>query len=157
KVMSIRVLLADDHHIVRQGFRAFLERDGFAVVGEASDGHEAVRLARDLRPDVAVLDISMPLLNGLDAARPIAKETPDTRIVVLTMYNEDHHVLEALRAGVRGYLLKSRAVEDLEQAIREVCRGGMHFSSGISREVLDAYLSKEGAAGDRLTARERQV
>lgn len=155
--MSLKVLLADDHQIVRQGFRAILERDGFTVVGEASNGQEAVQLARELRPDVAVLDVAMPLLNGIDAARRIAKESPATRVVLLTMFNEDHHVLDALRAGVRGYLLKTRAVEDLEHAIREVCRGGLHYSGGVSKDLLEAYLSRGSTARESMTTRERQV
>src|SRR6058998_1792161 len=92
--MSIRILLADDHQIVIQGFKAMLERDGYHVVGEARDGHEAVRLARQLRPDMAVLDISMPLLNGIDAAREIRRISPDTRTILLTMFAEEHHVLQ---------------------------------------------------------------
>lgn len=155
--MSIRVLLADDHQVVRQGFRAFLERDGFQVVGEASNGQEAVRLASETRPDVAVLDIAMPLLNGIDAARQITKNSPATRIVLLTMFGEDHHVLEALRAGVKGYLLKTRAVEDLEQAIREVCRGGIFYGGDVSQSILDEFRKPGRSAADSITNRERQV
>src|SRR5574337_192203 len=118
--MPIQVLLADDHPIVREGFKTLLEREGLQVVGEASDGHEAVRLARTLHPDVAVLDLSMPLLNGLQAAQEILRASPRTRTILLTMYTEDHYVLEAVRIGIRGYVVKRQAVTDLVQAIREV-------------------------------------
>jgi len=97
--MAYRILLADDHTIVRQGLRAILEREGYEVVGEAADGREAITYAEKFRPDVAVLDISMPLLNGIDAAREVAKVSPRTKTVLLTMYTEDHYVLESLRAG----------------------------------------------------------
>ena len=155
--MNARILLADDHLIVRQGFKALLERDGYQVVGEAGDGHEAARLALQLRPDIAVLDISMPFLNGIDAAKEITKVSPDTRTVLLTMFSEPHLVLEALRAGVTGYLLKTRAAADLEQAIREVNRGAVYLSSGISRAALDAFFEKRRLEPDPLSPREHQV
>lgn len=100
--MAIRVVIADDHQIVRQGFRALLEKDGFEVVGEAEDGAEAVRLVKHFSPDIALLDIAMPNLNGIDAAREIQRASPDTRTILLTMFSEDHRLLEALRAGVSG-------------------------------------------------------
>src|SRR6516165_4660535 len=125
--MTIRILIADDHLMVRQGFRAMLERDGFAVVAEAGDGREAVQLAQEHRPDVAILDLVMPLLNGIDAGRQILRISPATRPILLTMFCERHHVLAALRAGITGYLLKSHAVGDLEAAIREVCQGGVYL------------------------------
>ena len=155
--MPIRVVLADDHQIVRQGVRALLERQGFEVVGEAEDGNEAVRLVTRFKPDVAVLDIAMPSLNGIDAAREIRRVSPDTRTILLTMFSEDHRLVEALRAGVSGYLLKTRAVEDLERAIQEVCRGGVYLSRGLSQDVVDAYLSREPLAQVELSPRERQV
>ncbi|MCI0528901.1 MAG: response regulator transcription factor, partial [Nitrospira sp.] len=118
--MALQVLLSDDHVIVRQGLKALLEREGFQVVAEATDGHEAVRLAKELHPDLAILDLTMPLLNGLDAAREILQVSPKIQTILLTMHTEDHYILDALRAGVRGYVLKSRAASELIQAIQEV-------------------------------------
>lgn len=152
-----RILLADDHPMFRQGLKALLEREGFEVSAEAQDGHEAVRLTRQSNPDVAVLDIGMPLLNGIDAARQILKQNPGTQVVVLTMYEEEAYVLEALRAGIRGYVLKAQAAADLVGAIREVLRGAVYLSPGISKTVVDAYMGKSELPFDPLTDRERQV
>jgi len=154
--MTIRILIAEDHVIVRQGFRTMLERDGFQVVGEAGDGREAVRLARELRPDVAILDVGLPLLNGIDAAREIRKVSSRTRVILVTMYGEQDHLSSALRAGVRGYLLKTRAVEDLENAIREVYRGGV-FLGDVAEDALEAYQSIVDSEPRPLTPREREV
>jgi DNA-binding NarL/FixJ family response regulator len=155
--MSIRILLADDHAIVRDGLRAVLERAGFGVVGEASDGREAVRLVKELMPDVAVLDLAMPSLNGVDAARAIHEVSPRTRTVLLTMHAEHQLILDALRAGVRGYVLKSHAASDLVRAIEDAAAGGVYLSSSISRVLLDAYLSNAAVPPDPLTPLERQV
>lgn len=155
--MTIRVLLADDHALVRQGLKTLLEKEGLQVAGEASDGQEAVRLVSAVLPDVAILDISMPLLNGLDAAREIHGAFPRTRTILLTRHDEDQYVTEALRAGVNGYVLKTQAATDLVQAIDQVCRGGVYLSPGISRAVVDAYRSKIDLPRDPLTPRERQV
>ncbi len=155
--MPIRVLLADDHALVRQGLRALLEKEGFLVEGEAANGQEAVRLAPTLLPDVAVLDISMPLLNGLDAARELHRSCPRTRVILLTRHDDDQYVTEALRVGVKGYVLKTQAATDLIQAIQQVCSGGVYLSPGISRAVVDAYRSKTEMSADPLTTRERQV
>lgn len=155
--MRLQILLADDHLIVRQGLKALLEREGLDVVGEAPDGLEAVRLARDLHPDVAVLDIGMPLMNGLDAAREILQASPRTKAILLTMHSEDHYVLEALRAGVTGYVLKTKAAGDLVQAIQEVAGGAIYLSPGVSRAVVQAYRAKSDLPPDPLTPRERQV
>jgi DNA-binding NarL/FixJ family response regulator len=155
--MACRVLIADDHPIVSQGFRALLEREGFEVVAEAADGQEAVRLAKELRPDIAVLDLAMPLMNGLEAGREIQQRQPETRTVLLTMHTEEHHVAAALRAGIRAYVLKTQAADDLVQAIRAVLRREIYLSPGVSNLVLDAYLSGQQAPGDPLAPRERQV
>jgi two-component system response regulator NreC len=155
--MSGRILLADDHIIVRQGLKVLLERERFEVVGEASDGREAVRLALTLRPDLTVLDVGMPLMNGMDAAREILKELPRTRVILLSVDMEDVYVLTALRAGVSGYVVKTRASGDLVQAIRDVQKGNFYLSPGISRVVVSAYLQKRDFPPDPLTPRERQV
>jgi two-component system response regulator NreC len=155
--MALRILLADDHCIVRQGLRALLERSGFEVVGEAADGQEAVKLAESLRPDVAVLDLTMPVLNGLDAGRQILQRKPTPAVMLLTMHTEEHHVAAALRAGFRGYLLKTQAAEDLVRAIRDVVRGQIFLSSAVSRVVIDGYVSGAAAPCEALAPRERQV
>ena len=155
--MALRILLADDHVIVRQGLKALLESDEFAVVGEAENGHEAVRLAKELRPDVAILDIVMPILNGLDAAREIRQACPGTKMILLTQLNADYYVLEGLKAGIGGYVLKTKAAADLIQAIHDVSRGLIYLSPDLSRTVVDAYLAKGDLSSDPLTPRERQV
>ena len=155
--MSARILLSDDHVIVRQGLKALLEREKLNVVGEASDGFEAVRLAMTLRPDLVVMDVGMPLMNGIDATREILKELPRTKVILLTVYTEDVYVLTALKAGVSGYVVKTRAAGDLVQAIRDVQKNHFYLSPGISRVVVSAYLEKRDLPRDPLTPRERQV
>jgi DNA-binding NarL/FixJ family response regulator len=155
--MPLRVLIADDHSIVRAGFRALLERNGFEVVGEAVNGQEAVRLAGELRPDIALLDVSMPLLNGLEAGREIQRAHKDTHVVLLTMHTEDHLMAAALRSGIRAYVLKSQAAEDLVLAMRAVVRRQVYLSPGISKFAVDAYVNGEPAPIDPLARRERQV
>jgi DNA-binding NarL/FixJ family response regulator len=155
--MAFRIVLADDHLIVRQGLRALLEKAGLQVVGEAENGRDAVQLAKQLKPDVAVLDLVMPLLNGLDASREILQNRYATATILLTMHAEENQIALALRAGVRGYLLKTQAAEDLVHAIREVARGEIYLSPGVSRIVVDRYLSGDRPAGDPLAPRERQV
>ena len=155
--MSLHILLADDHLIVRQGLKVLLEREGFTVVGEASDGREAVRLAQKLCPDIALLDFTMPLLNGIDAGRIILQTSPKTKIVLLTMHAEDHHVLQALRVGFKGYVLKTKAVEELVQAIQEVSRGKLYLTPGVSEVVVQAYLAKSELPPEPLSLREREV
>ena len=152
----IRILLAEDHMIVRQGFRSMLERDGFKIVGEAGDGREAVRLASQHKPDVALLDLAMPLLNGIDAAIEIRRVSSRTRTILVTMYGDQEQLLGALRAGVRGYLLKTRAVEDLETAIREVHKGGV-FLGDFPEDALESYRAIPDSGRDPLTRREREV
>ncbi len=155
--MPLRVLLADDHLIVGQSLKALLEREGFQVVGQVSNGHEAVGVARAVRPDVAILDFRMPVLNGLDAAREILKASPGTRTILLTVHTEDGYVLEALRAGIRGYVVKTQAAADLVQAIHEVSRGLVYLSPVVSQVVVRAYLAKTELPSDPLTPREREV
>ena len=155
--MSVRLLLADDHDLVRQGLKALLERQGFQVVCEAADGQEALRVAAKDKPDVAIIDISMPVMNGVDAAREMTKSSPKTKVILLTQHDEDQYVTEALRAGVKGYVLKNQAADDLLYAIREVCRGSVYLSPSISRTVVEAYLSKTHVPADPLSGRERQV
>lgn len=155
--MTIRVLLADDHELVRQGLKLLLEREGFHVVGEASDGQMALQLVPKLRPDLAILDIGMPILNGLDAARELGKAANRTKTILLTRHDEEQYVTEALRAGVKGYVLKDQVARDLVCAIQQVSRGEIYLSPSITRTVAEAFLSKTGLPPDPLTSRERQV
>ena len=127
------------------------------MVGEAADGREALKLASSSHPDIAVLDLAMPALNGLDAARELLRSDPRMKVVLLTMHTEDPYVLEALRNGVSGYVLKTQAGDDLIQAIREVTRGALYLSPGVSRTVVDAYKSKTDLPPDPLSPREREV
>ena len=155
--MPRRVLLADDHQIFRQGLRGLLERAGHEVVGEAADGREALKLARSLRPEIAVLDVSMPLLNGLDAAHEICSLAPEVKTILLTMHTYKSYVLRALHMGARGYIVKTHAAEDLLRAIDEVSRGEVYLSPGVAAFLVDAYLDKTDVAADPLSPRERQI
>jgi two-component system, NarL family, response regulator NreC len=156
-MMPTRLLLADDHQIVREGFRTLLEQSGFAVVAEASTGDEAVRLARNVPFDVALLDISMPRMNGMNCAREILSFAPAARIILLTVHTEEHQVAAALRAGIRGYVTKMQAADELTQAIRQVATGGTYLGPQVSSVLLAAYMSGTNVAEDPLTLRERQV
>lgn len=155
--MAVRVLIADDHEMFRQGLRVLLEEEGFQFVAEASDGRQAVELCQQHRPEVAILDVAMPVLNGIYAAREIVKSNPRTRVVLLTQHTEDQMVLESLRAGVTGYVLKTRATNELVQALRAVCRGEMYLTQSISRTVVQAFLMKDTLPERPLSDRERQV
>ncbi len=155
--MPVEIILADDHEIVREGFRALLEGHGFRIVGEASDGHDAVRLAREFKPQVAVLDLSMPLLSGIEASRQITSISPGTKTILLTMYKEDQYILEALRAGVSGYILKTKGARELVDAIRQVLRGSTYLSPEVSRTVIDAYRGGAQPEAVPISPRERQV
>jgi len=155
--MALKILLADDHQLVRQGLRTLLEQKGFSVVGEAGDGLEAVRLAKNQHPDIAVLDLSMPLLNGVDAARQIKADLPATKSILLTMHTDEQYVLDAIRAGCSGYILKSEAATDLVKAIQDVSKGLTHLSSRVSRSVVQGYLDQSHPRTDPLSPRERQV
>lgn len=155
--MPIHVVLADDHVLVRQGIKSLLEREGMQVLAEASDGQEAVRQVEKLNPEVAIFDIGMPMLNGMDAARTVSRSCAKTKSILLTQHDEDQYVSEALNAGVKGYVLKSQVANDLVQAIRQVLRGDVYLSPGIASAVISAYRSKADRPVDPLTVRERQV
>jgi DNA-binding NarL/FixJ family response regulator len=155
--MSLRVLIAEDHQLVSDGLVALLKAAGHEIVGRASDGQTAVRLAETLHPDVAILDASMPLLNGIDASRAIQRVRPDTKAIIVTVHDEDEYVLNAFRAGVRGYVLKKQAASDLLQAIKEVQAGSVYVSPGMSRALVDAVRTNTEMRSDLLTGREREV
>jgi DNA-binding NarL/FixJ family response regulator len=155
--MPVQVLLADDHQIVRDGMKVFLEQEGYKVNADAQNGQEAVRLALKLQPDVVVLDITMPILNGLDAAREILNNAPNTKAILLSMHDESKYVLEGLRVGVKGFVTKTHAAEDLVQAIRKALQGVTYVSPELSQSVFDAIQSKTDDLQDPLTPRERQV
>ena len=157
------ILIADDHGIVRAGLKLLLNRiSGTEVVAEAADGREAVRLAKAFQPDIVLIDVAMPLLNGLDAARQIVRENPRTGIIVLSMYMDESYVLRALDAGARGYLIKDNADDELENAIRSVAAGRPFFSRAIADTLLEDHvhvMRKQGVTEsyDLLTEREREV
>jgi two-component system, NarL family, response regulator NreC len=159
----IRILIADDHGIVRTGLRLLLDRlADMQVVGEAADGREAVRLAAEVKPDIAIMDIGMPLLNGLEATAQILHEDPRIRVIFLSMYTDEGYILRALDAGARGYLLKDNADEDLERAIRSVVTGRPFFSPVIAQALLEDYVRLMRNRGvqdsyDLLTERERET
>ena len=157
----IRLLVADDHTLVRAGLRGLLEGlTGVEVVGEAGDGHEALRLAAQLRPDIVLVDIGMPGLNGLEVAGRLATQDNAVRVLILSMHTSEEYVLRALRAGCAGYLLKRSAVSELEVAIRAVARGEVYLSPAVSRQVVDEYVARTGGATDpleALTPRQREV
>ena len=155
--MSIHILLADDHRIIRDGMKVFLEREGYTVNADAQNGQEAVRLALRLKPEVVVLDITMPVLNGLEAAREILRSAPTTKVILLSMHDESPYVLDALRIGVKGFVTKTHAADDLVHAIREALRGKTYLSPELSQTVITAIQLKTDVAEDPLTPRERQV
>jgi len=160
-VRAIRVLLADDHTLFRAGLRGLLERlTGLTVVGEAGDGHDAIRLVEELHPDVVFADIGMPGLNGLEVAARVAKLDPSVRVVVLSMHKSAEYVLQALRSGAAGYLVKGSDVSELEMAVRAVSRGETYLSPVVSKTVVDAYVSRTGESDDPLSAltpRQREI
>jgi two-component system, NarL family, response regulator NreC len=155
--MPIRIVLADDHVLVRQGLKSLLEREGFQVVAEASDGQEALRHVESLQPEIAIMDISMPTLNGLNASRQINRSSPKTKTILLTQHDEGQYIREALDAGVKGYVLKNQIASDLLLAIRQVSRGQVYLSPGVSSAVMEAFRSKSEKFENPLTPRERQV
>jgi DNA-binding NarL/FixJ family response regulator len=162
----LRILIADDHEVARRGIRAVLENHpGWEVCGEAKDGRESVELAATTRPDIVLLDIGMPNLNGLEAARQILASSPDVAILILTMHDSDNVVREVLRAGARGYLLKSDAGRDLVAAVEALQGQRTFFTTRVSQMVLDGYLHREKTghsikrddSAEVLTSREREV
>lgn len=158
---TLRILIADDHTLVRAGFRSLLESlPDCVVVAEVGDGHEALRLVAELQPDVVLMDVKMPTLNGLEATARISRDYPNVRVVILSMYTNEEYVLQALRAGAVGYLLKDAAIAELQLAIQASVRGEMYLSPSISKRVLNDYIQLVGSGGgmlDALTSRQREV
>lgn len=159
---NIRVLLADDHTLLRSGIKALLEDEpDIAIVGEAEDGREAVRLAHLLRPNLVLMDIAMPLLNGLEATRQIKREHPEINVLVLTMYDHEEYFRQVLEAGASGYIIKRAAANELVAAIRAVSSGESVLSPAITSLLLDDYLSGKNRKGEgapnALSPREREV
>lgn len=158
---TIRVLLADDHDLVRAGFRSLLERlEGIEVVAEADDGREALSLIARHHPDVVLMDIKMPGLNGIEAMSRALRETPGTRVVMLSMYANEEYVVQSLRAGAIGYLLKDAATAELELAVRAAARDETYLSPAISRHMIQEYLQTIGDSESPLgplTPRQREV
>jgi DNA-binding NarL/FixJ family response regulator len=157
--MSTRVVIVDDHVMLREALAMLLEKHGFTVAGVAGDGAEAVRVARSVRPQLVVMDLSMPVMNGIDAGEEISRDT-GIPVILLTMHSEQQHVVRAFRAGVSAYVLKSKAASDLILAINEVIRGNVYLSPGISALVIREMLHKTHSPADQdgqLTLRERQV
>jgi two-component system, NarL family, response regulator NreC len=154
----IRILLADDHAVVRQGFKMILaEQPDMEIVGEAGNGREALALAESLKPDIVVMDVAMPELNGIEATRRMGESVPHTRVVALSMHKDSVYVREILRAGARGYLLKDSVAADLVSAVRSVARGEGYISPQVSNAVLDDYRRHVTNPIDTLTSREREV
>ena len=159
---SFRILIADDHDVVRCGIRTLLEgHPGWAVCGEARDGREAVAKVAELKPDLVVLDVAMPMLNGMDAARQILQARPGTPILILTLYESDELIRQVLEAGARGFILKSDAAQNLLLAVEALQRRATFFTARAAKMMLDGYLHRNLDPGnsvkDRLTAREREV
>jgi DNA-binding NarL/FixJ family response regulator len=162
-VKRLRILIADDHGLVRRGARALLQsRNGWRVVGEAANGHEAVKKAIDLKPDVAVIDIGMPELDGIEVARQIREAVPNAKVLVLTMHESGEMVRRALDAGASGYLLKSDLTESLPKAVKAVAEGKRFLTPKVSEIVLEGFLkarsqSQQGPGASRLTSRELEI
>jgi len=156
------IVLADDHDVVRRGLRALFDAEAeFEVIGEGGDGLEVTEMVERLRPDILVLDVVMPGLNGLEVLRRVRLSSPQTRVIVFSMYDQEAYVLEALKAGAKAYVLKKSATEELMTAVHEVISGRYYLGSPISARAMDAYIEKAEGIGDdlfeTLTAREREV
>jgi len=161
RMTPIRVMLADDHALFRAGIRSLLDTiEGVEIVGEARDGHEALRLVAERRPDVLLLDVALPQLNGIEVAERL-RDTPGTRVLILSMFANEEYVLRSLRAGAAGYLLKDSTVVELASALRSVADGGSYLSPAVSGHVLAAYVRRVGDEGvppePALTPRQREV
>ena len=160
---KIKILLVEDHTIVRQGLRSLLEQNsGMEVIGEAENGKEAVHKAENLKPDIVLMDVSMPLLNGIEATRQIKKHWPEIKVLILTMHTTEEYIFQILRAGASGYIVKKAAHQELITAIHAVNRGDKFLSPSISKKVIEEYILKAGEtieqdSFERLTAREREV
>jgi len=160
---QIRILLADDHAVVRDGLRALLDRQSdLTVIAEASDGRECVQLAEDLSPDVVIMDVAMPKMNGIEAARRILATRPATAVVMLSMHRDESYVLQSLKAGAKGYLLKDSPREDVLEAIRTVAAGRSFLSRNVSRMLREDYIQQLQSKGlddswELLTDREREI
>jgi two-component system, NarL family, response regulator NreC len=160
---KLRLMLGDDHTLVRHGLRKILEeRQDWEIVGEADDGRSAVKKALALQPDVAILDIGMPLLNGIDATRQIVHKAPNVKVLILSMHSDETYVTRALNAGATGYLLKDSAGKDLIKAVTAVSQGEAFFSPAVSRLMLDDYMRRAASSGvtdryDTLSDREREI
>jgi DNA-binding NarL/FixJ family response regulator len=161
--MNITVVLADDHRVVREGLRALLERhDDIKVVGEAADGQEAVKLAATLKPDVVVMDISMPVLNGIEATQQVLEVSPSSRVIILSMYSTSEHIFRSFKAGAQGYLLKESAGADVINAVRAVREGRRYLTDKITETILDDFIHQRSLAESespvsRLSKRERHI
>ncbi len=155
--MTVRLVLADDHLVLRQALKALLEKRGLQVVADEADGRAAVDAVKRFAPDVAVLDVAMPVLNGVDAAREIALVRPDCSVILLSGVEDGRFVKEALKAGVRGFVQKSQGTDDLVRAIEEVRDGRLYVSPGASQAIVDAASSPQSGTSSQLTPREKQV
>ena len=161
--MKIKIVLADDHNVMRKGLRSLLDQqDNFEVVGEAHDGHEAIKLVRKLQPDIAILDIGMPNLNGIQATECIVSESPDTKVLGLSMHSDRRFVTKMLQAGAKGYLLKDCAFEELSEAVNTIAKGELYLGKDISGAIIKDYVNRihaldEAANQTYLTKREKEI